>query len=51
MNLGEYLVRRASREEKFKGLVKYHMERINNTNNSNLISEYHYWIGVAYNDF
>ena len=48
INLGGYLVRRASREENFKELLKYRTERINN---SNLISESHYWIGVAYNDF
>ena len=51
MNLGGYLVRRASIEEHFKELVKYHTDRINNTNDSKLISEYHYWIGVAYNDY
>ena len=47
MNLGGYLVKRASRKENFKGLVKYHIERIND---SHLISESHYWTGVAYND-
>ena len=51
MNLGGYLVKRASREENFKELIKYHTEKISNTNDSNLISESHYWIGVAYNDY
>ena len=51
MDLGGYLVKRASRGENFKGLVKYHIDRINSTNDSHLISESHYWIGVAYNDY
>ena len=51
MNLGGYLVKRASTEENFKELIKYHTEKISNTNDSNLISESHYWIGVAYNDY
>ena len=51
MNLGGYLVKRASREENFKQLIEYHTKRMNNTDDSNLISESNYWIGVAYNDY
>ena len=51
MYLGGYSIRRASREENFKGLVKYHTDRINSTSDSHIISESHYWIGGAYNDY
>ena len=51
MDLGGYSIRRASREENFKGLIKYHTDRIKTTSDSHLISESHYWIRVAYNDY
>ena len=51
MDLGGYMVKRASREDNFKGLIKYHTDRLKTTSDSHLISESYYWIGVAYNDY
>ena len=51
MDLGGYKVERASRKDNYKGLIKFHSDRINTTNDLNLISESYYWIGVAYNDY
>ena len=51
MNLDGLSVKRISRAENCKGLIKCHIERINSTNYSHLITESDYWIGVAYNDY
>ena len=51
MDLGGYTVKRASREDNFKGLIKYHTDRLKTINDLHLISESYYWLGVAYNDY